>query len=169
MITNDELRRALKLMQTQGSALQREFGHVYSGANTIANNVNYPQLPEETKKVRRGVKCLIDGALLVYLFAMWEAHVPEDVSTWLTADERQRLDAYKHVRDSVAHKFNGERADFAGRRAGFEAEYPFDGIQWDRVNDTLDLSESSASYGCFQFMEQLTKKLIARLYRNERP
>jgi hypothetical protein len=169
MSTNDELRRALMLMQTQGGALQREFGHVYSGANTIAINVNYPQFPEETKKVRRGVKSLIDGALLVYLFAMWESHVPEDVSTWLTADERQRLDAYKHVRDSVAHKFNGERADFAGRRVAFEEEYPFDGIQWDRSTDTLDLSDSSASYGCFQFMEQLTKKLIARLYRNERP
>ena len=144
MSTNDELRRALMLMQTQGGALQREFGHVYSGANTIAINVNYPQFPEETKKVRRGVKSLIDGALLVYLFAMWESHVPEDVSTWLTADERQRLDAYKHVRDSVAHKFNGERADCAGRRVAFEEEYPFDGIQWDRSTDTLDLSDSHA-------------------------
>lgn len=156
-------------MQVQGGALQREFGHVYTGANTIANNVNYPQFPEETLKVRRGVKSLIDGALLVYLFAMWEAHVPADVSTWLNETERRRLDAYKHVRDSVAHKFNGERADFPARRAAFEAEYPFDGIQWDPADDTIDLSSSSASYGCFQFMEQLTKMLIARLYRNERP
>ena len=169
MSSTDQLRSALELMQVQGGALQREFGHVYSGANTIANNVNYPQFPEETLKVRRGVKSLIDGALLVYLFAMWEEHVPDDVSTWLTEAERQRLDAYKHVRDSVAHKFNGGRADFSARRAAFEAMYPFDGVQWNSVEDKIDLSASSASYGCFQFMEQLTKQLIVRLHQNERP
>jgi hypothetical protein len=30
---------------------------------------------------------------------MWESHVPDDVSEWLTQDEQQKLNAYRHVRD----------------------------------------------------------------------
>jgi hypothetical protein len=161
--------RVLSLMQIQGGSLQREFGHVLAGASLIANNVNYPNHPEETVNIRKGVRSLIEGALLVYLFAMWESHVPDDVSEWLTQDEQQKLNAYRHVRDSVAHKFQGHRADFKSRRTAFEALMPFDGIQWDPSADTIDLSNASVSHGCFGIMASATKALVSRLHQNQKP
>ena len=169
MKPHPDFERALRLMQIQGGSLQREFGHVLTGASLIANNVNYPNHPEETVNIRKGVCSLIEGALLVYLFAMWESHVPDDVNDWLSESERQKLNAYKHVRDSAAHKFQGQRADFKSRRTAFEALMPFDGIQWDPSTDTIDLSKSSASHGCFQMMASVTKALVSRLYQNQKP
>lgn len=132
MTQHPDFDKTLALMSEQIGSLQREFGHVLSGKNIIANNVNYPNHPEETVNVRNGVKSLIEGSLLVYLFAMWESHVPDDINEWLTAEELQKLYAFKHVRDSTAHKFKGGRADYRNRRAAFEAEMPFSGIEWDR-------------------------------------
>jgi hypothetical protein len=112
---------------------------------------------------------LLEGSLLVYLFAMWEAHVPSDINEWLTQDELDQLNAYKHVRDSAAHKFKGGRADFPNRRQAFENKMPFSGIIWNQEDDTIDLSNSSVSYDCHQLMEQLTKQLVVRLHKNEKP
>jgi hypothetical protein len=169
MTPHPDFQKAIDLMSEQIQSLQREFGHVYSGKNLIANNVNYPNHPDETVKVRAGVKSLLEGSLLVYLFAMWEAHVPSDINEWLTQDELEQLNAFKHVRDSAAHKFKGGRADFPNRRQAFENKMPFSGIIWNQADDTIDLSNSSASYNCHQLMEQLTKQLVVRLHKNEKP
>jgi len=164
-----DFEKAIELMQEQMRSLQREFGHVLSGKNLIANKVSYPNFPEETENVRKGVHSLIEGALLVYLFTMWESHVPEDINEWLTPDENQKLNAFKHVRDSVAHGYKGQRASFPARRNAFEAEMPFSGIIWDQASDTIDISNSSVAYHCHQSMEQLTKQLVVRLHKNEKP
>lgn len=169
MDPHKDLQNAITLMGEQMGSLQREFGHVISGKNKIANSVSYPNYPKETMEVKKGVNSLLEGALLVYLFAMWESHVPEDIDEWLTHEERQKLNAYKHVRDSVAHKYKGARADFVQRRTAFEQEMPFSDIDWDQVNDTIDISNSSVALHCHQLMEQLTKMLVSRLYRNEKP
>ena len=156
-------------MGEQIRSLQREFGHVMSGKNLIANNVSYPNHPKETLAIRKGVKALIEGSLLIYLFAMWESHVPSDVETWLTDEEHRRLDAFEHVRDSVAHKYQGGRADFIRKRTAFDAEMPFAGIVWSREDDTIDISDASVAMQCYQAMEQLTKQLVVRLHNNQRP
>jgi len=164
-----DFEKAIKLMSEQIGSLQREFGYVISGKNLIANKVSYPKYPKETMEAKRGVHSLLEGALLVYLFAMWESHVPNDVNEWLTVDERKKLNAYKHVRDSVAHKYKGKRADFTQRRQAFEAEMPFSGIIWDQSNDTIDISSSSVALNCHQLMEQITKQLVVRLHMNQKP
>ena len=101
MTPHPDFQKAIDLMSEQIQSLQREFGHVYSGKDLIANNVNYPAYPDETIKVKAGVKSLLEGSLLVYLFAMWEAHVPSDINEWLTQDELEQLNAFKHVRVAV--------------------------------------------------------------------
>lgn len=161
--------KALELMSEQMGSLQREFGHIVSGKFLIADRVSYPNYPKETAEIKKGVHSLIEGSLLVYLFAMWEAHVPTDIDEWLTQDELRKLDAFKHVRDSVAHKYKGGRADFLRRRHAFEAEMPFSGIIWDQTSDTIDISSSSVALHCHQLMEQLTKQLVVRLHRNQKP
>jgi len=169
MPQHPDLQKTIDLMGEQIESLQKEFGHIYTGKNLIANNVNYPNNPEETAKVKDGVKSLLEGSLLVYLFAMWEAHVPNDINDWLTQDELEQLNAFKHVRDSAAHKFKGGRADFPNRRQAFDNKMPFSNIKWNRAEDTIDLSNSSASHNCHQLMQQLTKQLVIRLHKNEKP
>ena len=169
MTSHPDFEKAIKLMGEQMNSLQREFGHVMSGASLIANQVSYPNHPGETIKIRSGVRSLIEGSLLVYLFAMWEAHVPDDINEWLTASELQKLNSFKHVRDSIAHKYKGGRADFPQRRKAFEAEMPFAGIVWNRTDDSIDISNSSVALQCFQVMEGLTKQLVVRLYQNQKP
>ncbi|MEQ1673499.1 MAG: hypothetical protein ABL865_00450, partial [Candidatus Nitrotoga sp.] len=112
---------------------------------------------------------LLEGSLLVYLFAMWEAHVPSDVGEWLTESEMQKLNSFKHVRDSAAHKFKWGRADYPQRRKAFETEMPFAGIIWNQTDDTLDISSSSVAMQCLQVMENLTQQFVVRLYQNKKP
>lgn len=151
------------------SSLQSEFGHVVSGKNLIADKVFYPNHPKETAEIKKGVHSLLEGSLLLYLFAMWEAHVPTDINEWLTEDELRKPNAFKHIRDSVAHKYKGERAAFPQRRQAFETEMPFSGVAWDRTNDTIDISNSSVAMHCHQLMELLNKQLVVRLHKNEKP
>lgn len=169
MESHPDFDNAIALMGEQMKSLQREFGYVLSGRRHIEHTVNFPNHPEETVSIRKGIGNLIEGSLVVYLFAMWEAHVPDDVNEWLTAKELEELNALRHVRDSVAHKYKGGRAKFPQRRRAFEAEMPFAGIVWDNGEDTIDLSNSSVAMYCYQVMEKLNKLLVVRLYQNQKP
>ena len=169
MTNKTDLEKTISLMSEHITSLQREFGHVVTKKGLIANSVSYQNNPEATTEVRKGIHALLEGSLLVYLFAMWESHMPDDVKEWLNRDENQSLDAYKHIRDSVAHKFNGERADFPNRRKAFEAEMPFSSVQWDQQNDTIDISDSSAALDCHSLMAELTKRLVVRFHSNKKP
>lgn len=169
MTPHPDFDRAISLMGEHMKSLQREFGYVMSGKSQMVHSVSYPNYPEETQQVRKGVSALIEGALLVYLFAMWESHVPADLATWLTDSEREKLEAFAHVRDSVAHKYQGARADFHRKRLAFERHMPFAGIQWTEENDRIDISQSSVAMQCYQLMQQLNQQLVVRLHNNTRP
>lgn len=64
MAQHPDFQKAIVLMSVQIQSFQREIGHVYSGKNLIANNVNYPNNPDETAKVRAGVKSLLNFSLI---------------------------------------------------------------------------------------------------------
>ena len=169
MTPHPDFDKAIRLMGEHMKSLQREFGYVMSGKSQMVHSVSYPNHPEETHAVRKGVSALIEGSLIVYLFAMWESHVPTDVSTWLTETEREKLDAFAHVRDSAAHKYQGERADFERKRRAFELQMPLAGILWNPESDRIDISQSSAAMQCYQLMQQLNQQLVVRLHNNQRP
>ena len=169
MEPHQDFEKAVKLMTEQITSLQREFGHVVSGKSLISNKVNYPKNPVETAEIRKGIHSLIEGSLLVYLFAMWESHTPDDINEWLTTEEKKTLNAYKHVRDSAAHKYKGGRADFESRRQAFEEKMPFSGIIWYQDTDTIDISNSSVAINCLRDMDPITKQLVIRLHKNEKP
>jgi hypothetical protein len=88
---------------------------------------------------------------------MWESHTPDDVSEWLTDEENKTLNAFKHVRDSAAHKYKGERADYKNRRKAFEESMPFSSIVWDKESDRINISNSSVALDCHRFMMNLRK------------
>ena len=170
MNQHSNLQNSIKLMQEHAAALQREFGHIFTGKNIIADTVSYPAYPEETEKVRDGIKAVLEGSMLIYLLAMWESHVPKDVHEWLTSDEKGKLNAFKHVRDCAAHKYAGGRAkDHNSKVRAFEREMPFSNIVWSKEADTIDLSNSNVSYEFYQFMEGLAKNLVVRFHTNKKP
>lgn len=169
MESHPDFHDAMALMGEQMKSLQREFGYVLSGRRNIEHLVSFPNHPEDVIAVRKGIGNLIEGSLVVYLFAMWDAHVPKDVNDWLTISELEELDALRHIRDSVAHKYSRRRADFARRRKAFEVRMPFAGIAWDQAEDTIDLYNSSAAMHCYHVMERLNKFLVVRLYQNQKP
>ena len=170
MNEHSNLQNSIKLMQEHAIALQREYGHIFTGKKIIADSVSYPGYPEETEKVRAGIKAVLEGSMLIYLLAMWESHMPEDVHEWLTLDEKRKLNAFKHVRDCSAHKYAGGRAKkHSGKVQAFEMEMPFSNIVWNQELDTIDLSGSNVSYESHQFMEGLAKKLVVRFHENKKP
>jgi len=164
---HEDFQNAIRLMREQIEVLQKEFGHVYSGKALIANKVSYPNNPEATAETRQRVKALIEGSLLVYLFAMWESHMPDDVADWLTRDEGEQLNAYRHVRHSVAHGYRGKRAKKC--REEFESLMPFDGIQWEQEADTIDISNASVALRCHYHMVELCKRIAVRLDSGKKP
>ncbi|HLC01788.1 MAG TPA: hypothetical protein VJK02_02010 [Anaerolineales bacterium] len=156
------LQDLLNLMREQVETLQREFGWVYSGTSNIVNYPHHPDNASLRPAVQARVNHLVQGSLLLYLFAMWEYHVPRDLETSLDQGDLLRLNAYRHLRHSVAHGYRGSRAN--SFRAEFEevmsGQHRFPGEIWDPQNDTIDLSRSSISYECLQFMQEITKKLV---------
>lgn len=149
---------------------QREFVHIDSGKNLIANNISYPKHPKETKEIRERVKATLEGAMLIYLLAMWESHVPKEIHEWLTEDEKDELNAFKHVRDCAAHGYKGKRAKKHQKKVkAFESKMPFSGISWDKQSDTINLSESTVARDLQGYLNTLTEALLQRFYKNTKP
>ena len=156
----------LPLMQKQIQSLQGAFGYIYSG---LRNSVQHKD-PSVRNKIQGEVDCASQGLLLVYLFAMWEEYIEHQVEKdWLTTAELERLNAFRHIRHSMAHGFEGTRARQC--RAEFESimnsGQPFPNLPWD--NDKLDLTKSQVAIDCQRWMEDLCRKLIGRIANDNRP
>lgn len=156
----------LPLMMAQLVSTQREFGWLLSSSRHSVKHAD----PQTRQEIQTRVDAATQGLLLVYLFAMWEEYVKRDVEReWLPADKLERLNAFRHVRHSTAHGFDGTRAHKC--RAEFDAimnsAQPFPNLAW--TNDTIDLSMSQVATDCHGFMSDLAKELIGRLANDNRP
>jgi hypothetical protein len=156
----------LPLMGKLQECVQREFGWIYSRSGTLVTHDN----PEIRKQIQKSVDAYIPGLLLVYLFALWEEYVDRQIERdWLPADKSLRLNAFRHIRHSFAHGFNGNRANKC--RIEFESimssNQPFPNLPWD--NDKIDLTKSQVAIDCQRFMEDLAKELIGRIANDNRP
>lgn len=153
------------LTKIQG-CVQRDFGWIYSKSGTL---VTHPA-PLIRKEIQESVDASVQGLLLVYLFALWEEYVERQLEReWLSADKLERLNAFRHIRHSVAHGFDGTRANKC--RAEFEnimnSSQPFPNLPWD--TNKIDLKKSQVSIDCQRFMEDIAKELVGRIANNNRP
>ena len=93
--------------------VQNELGWLYSSTRRIDG---YPNNPEATISVTDRLHHITAGLTCVYMFAILEEFVDPRSSEWndflnyLTDDDREKLKAFKHVRNTVAHGFDGSRA-----------------------------------------------------------
>lgn len=158
--------RLLELMRIQTESLQGEFGWLLTATRHSVKHKD----PAIRTKTQTGVDAATQGLILVYLFAMWEEYVHRDEEKeWLPADQLTRLNAFRHVRHSMAHGFNGSRADRC--RSEFEeimrSPQPFPNLPW--TDDKIDLSQSQVAIDCQRFMSELSKVLLGRVANNNRP
>ena len=158
---SDDVKKGITLMQEAGRALNEEFGFVLGGTRNLT--ADYPNKVEDRKRIQRQINGLVQGSLLLYLFAMWEDMTTETMRSHLTTDEKQKLRAYRHIRHCVGHRFSGGRADMY--RQEFEDLYnagQLKCVNWDRATDTIGLSDGMIAMECQQFMANLAQQLVAR-------
>lgn len=101
---------------------------------------------------------------------MWEEYVPRPLEKeWLPVDNLDRLNAFRHIRHSVAHGSEGQRANQL--RVEFEQVMnsinPIANLVWD--SNSIDLTKSQVALDCHKFMEEIIKQLIGRIANDKRP
>ena len=146
--------------------LQKGFGWLLSGTRHMASHKN----PDTRAIIQTSIDSSVQGLLVVYLFAAWEEHVKRDIENeWLPEAMLKRLNAFRHIRHSMAHGFNGTRANKC--RNEFEdvmvSNKPFPNLTWD--NDSIDLSKSQVATDCQIFMHAASTELIQRIANDNRP
>lgn len=132
---------------------------MFNSQHQIAESLFLIDPPENEEPLRANINKLINGALLAYLLSIWDAYMPNESEEWFDDESMEKLDAFKHVRDSAAHKYKGWRANFQRRRNAFEAQMPFSNIYWNNGTDLVDISESNVARDCYAFMLELLDTL----------
>jgi hypothetical protein len=169
MPPNPNYQQILDFMQITMPLMSREYGHLFTKGILITQDISYPNHPLEEAEIKRNIKTLLKGSVLTNIFAIWEKNTPSDILDWMTSEETSKLQAFRHVRDSISHNYFGGRADYASRRTAFENEHPFSNIDFDSTNDSIDISNSTVDKDCWEYFQELAKKLVVRLHQNEKP
>ncbi len=153
----------LPLVSKLTNCLSQEVGIIISKSNQLVQHVNANVREENQARINN----TIQGLLLVYLFALWEEYIDRDIERrWLSEQERNRLNAFRHIRHSAAHGFDGTRANKC--RIEFEtimnSSEPFPNVIWN--SNRINLANSQVVIDCQRFMISLVPDLIARIAGN---
>jgi hypothetical protein len=107
--TEEELEAAVhEVIVILGRQNQEELGWIYSSTR---HSVNYQGQPELNRKIQARIDNAIGGVSIVYIFALLETYINREL--WEYADDgmRKKMYAYLHIRNTVAHGFDGKRAE----------------------------------------------------------
>lgn len=159
----------LELMPELLRATAEELGWLESSEALIVQRIEALADPSSLPQASQRTRALLKGSLLLYLFAIWESHLPQDFKEWMTDIELQEFEAYEHIRDSVAHAKLGQRAEFKRKRKAFEAFHPFAGVSWDSCTDVIDISDSFVVNDFFSYMMGMAAQLTARIHGGVKP
>ena len=168
-VTLPHLQRILELTPELLRATGEELGWLETSQPVILARIRELADPTDVEQATKRSKSLLQGSLLLYLFALWEAHVPADFKKWMNAEELVEFEAFEHVRDSVAHSKLGHRASFNRKRKAFETFYPFAGVKWDSKTDVIDISDSFVVNEMFSFIMGMSPQLAARIHSGVKP
>ncbi|MRX27923.1 hypothetical protein [Kangiella sp. HZ709] len=95
----------LSFLATQNQA---ELGWIYSETRHIKG---YSGQVEVNQNIQKRVDHAVGGLAVVYIFAMLEEFIPRPLWKYAAEEHRKRMYAYLHIRNTVAHGFDGSRAD----------------------------------------------------------
>ena len=161
---NSRVQNALQLTPELLRATGEELGWLETSEPLILERITELADPSDASQAARRTSALLKGSLLIYLFALWQSHMPDDFKTWMTEAELLEFEAFEHVRDSVAHGSIGQRAKHPRKRKAFVAFYPFSGVEWDKERDRIDISASNVVNDFFSLMMGMSSQLAARFH-----
>ena len=110
---------AQRLLNMKGALIANwnALGIIYSNN---AKPREYPNNPQATLDVMQDVHHLSGGLSIVFMMALLESHInpdmPKDLPMWnafldrLDTEDRYKLLAFKHIRNTMAHGLDGKRA-----------------------------------------------------------
>jgi len=105
--TNEDIKSINNLSRTLGGFDQGEIGWLYS-ATRHAPTYQDSALNES---IQKRLDHAVSGLSIVYMFALFETYFPKRKwKKYVAPKILNELLAYRHIRHSVAHGFNGERA-----------------------------------------------------------
>jgi len=159
--------QAIKLSTLLQQEMSRSFPFILTGPDRMLNVTHNP----DTSNIRPEVDQILAGALIVYLFAMWDQYVAHsDVVKFFRPEEKLRFFAFKHLRIVAAHNINGDRTgnkdgqdrmDHAEKLDEIMASArPFAGVALDTNKVVLTLPD--AVLECRQFLQDMAFKLPGR-------
>ena len=160
--------RAQILWRTTEQADQWGLGHVLTELSSAARN----QDPDARRQLQSNINEMAQGYAVLFYFSIWDHCFDEAerlviLDHWMTAAEAEYFRALKHIRHSLAHSFDGQRA--RQNRGHFDRIMAdparvFVGVRY--TSDTIDLSEAQVAFECRRFFQQLGRDLVARLANN---
>lgn len=151
----------IRLMNILVSLHQEEVGWLYSSIRYSVNSQN----PQDRIRIQDRLNHATGGVLIVYLFALFETYFEKNEwNKYLKADELEKLLAFRHIRHSIAHGFNGSRAD--GHRTEFDKVMKSPTTKITGVikfdHDSITLAPE-VGIQCLEYMKNLSLKCIERV------
>ncbi len=149
--------KVIGILATQN---QEELGWIYSSSR---HSVNYQGQPEQNARIQARIDNAVGGVSIVYIFALLETYISRDL--WKYGDEnmRQRMYAYLHIRNTVAHGFDGKRADRYVDKFNnvMSSGQPINGIK--SFDDDVIILEPSVWTGLKDFIPKFLASILQRV------
>ncbi|MEO0369837.1 MAG: hypothetical protein AAF231_00130 [Pseudomonadota bacterium] len=115
-LTDEELmqkiNRAMQFHQSTTVDMNGSFAIMAHGFALVQEQSKRPDMRKQSMNTGN----MMSGAMIVYLFAMWDQFFElDDIQKYFEEDEKQVFYAFKHLRHVFAHNIFGERK---GNKAG---------------------------------------------------
>ena len=158
--------KTLQILEAVRQSRQWGLGNLVTGVRNIVENPN----PTYRAAIQRNVDELAQAAGLFFAFSIWdEAFSGEEtrdiLENQLDNDIALTFRAYRHMRNSAAHFYNGKRAtrsqlDYNAFDSVMQGPQPFQKVIWDA--DSIDIAESFVGWQCSDFFEQVATLLFGK-------
>lgn len=145
-----------------------ELGWLYSNMRTIDG---YPNNPDATINITERLHHISAGLTCIYIFAILEEFINPRSSEWndfldiLRPEDKQKLKAFKHIRNTIAHGFDGTRANRDADKFDcvMSRQDPSERIQAVTIHNsnTIKLSHF-AGLECYQFVSNVVDYALQR-------
>ena len=170
MVNIDEnlLLKSQILSQRYQTIMSDTLPYLFQGLNFARENSGHPNADVLYHKANH----LLQGSMVVYLFAIWEDVIGWDVvQTYFDDNEKVRFYALKHIRLVSAHNDEGSRlsnrsdSEYLDHFEKFDkvmtSESPFYEVDFDEGR--VDLSRSQISLDCRDFLQKMAMQLLIRI------
>lgn len=159
--TEQELGIAVnKVINILGRQNQEELGWIYSSSR---NSVNYSGQPEQNIRIQARIDNAVGGVSIVYIFALLETYISRDLWKYGNENMRERMYAYLHIRNTVAHGFDGKRADRYVEKFNnvMYSDQPINGIK--SFNNDVIILEPSVWTGLKDFIPKFLASILHKV------